>query len=235
MLISISTYLTAKILTYYFNALVDAQMAEEIVVYIKSGRKRFASNNTEAQQRAEKLVNSIHNPPDDYLIGLAYTLYYVNALANHLYVRILSPCIGKSQQKSIAQTSADLIRTLNAPIFFESFKKKKLFLLTYWLHVATNPFRWVNQFIHDRKIELQNPARSGLVAATHEVQKQNREWNQYIATLLLNDKKSDIPKVVLLRKAAQQSHNAQLFLTACANTQKAAARWDWVYTKLLKK
>src|SRR5689334_3962522 len=48
--------LFSKILTYSLNAYLDAQIAEELVVYIRTNGKSFATKNTIAQQRAEEFV-----------------------------------------------------------------------------------------------------------------------------------------------------------------------------------
>src|SRR5476651_2480426 len=86
--------LFAKILMYVLNAYLDAQIAEEIIVYINSGGKTFATKDTVARRRAEKFViaanitsKEFKNDPS-YLIGIAYTQYYLNGLADILYANL---------------------------------------------------------------------------------------------------------------------------------------------------
>lgn len=58
--------------------------------------------------------------------------------------------------------------------------------------------------------------------------------NQKTAELLLTSEKTEDQKVQLLRKAAVEFKNSEKFLQSCANTQRAAARWDTIYTFLLR-
>jgi hypothetical protein len=232
---TIITHLTAKVLTYGFNAYLDAQIAEEIVTYIKSGKKKFATEDTEAQRRAEKLVKSIVNPSDAYLIGLAYTVYYVNGLANYLYTRILSPFLPKVQREFIDKYVDDLKGSLTTGIFFQSFEHRFSLCFTYWLQIVANSFHWIPEFVAHRKLHAATPDKKELVKAALTVQKHNRAYNELTAEILLSNQKSEDPKITLLREAAQESGNPKAFLKACANTERAAAGWDWVYTLFLRK
>src|SRR5258708_60605 len=96
-----------KILTYALNAYLDAQIAEELVMYLQTNGKSFATKNTTAQQRAKKLaatttITAIKQDPS-YLIGLAYAQYYVNGLADILYIDLLWPLVTFKQKSRLRE------------------------------------------------------------------------------------------------------------------------------------
>lgn len=225
------TRLSSKILTYYFNAFVDAQMAEELLVFLKSGRKKYATKNTEAQKRAQAYVNSL-KPSDAEIVSLAYTLYYANGLANYLYARDLSRLIRQEKNgiKLVKKYRKKLKKTLNTKHQFAEFDQMSL--ATYVWKMLFNRFGWLDDFLEQRKIEIR-PDQQMLRRFAAIVQHKNSEFNHGVADTLLSKKESELDKIKLLREAAEESKRPKRFLKSAARTQRSASRWDKLYRFML--
>jgi hypothetical protein len=235
--------LLPKIFTYAFNAYLDAQIAEELVTYIRTNGKAFATSNTIAQQRAEKLVTSVNtlvlekNP--SYLIGLAYTEYYVNGLADILYLDLIWSLMISEKKDHLRQLYKEAIthfrQQLTTPYQFEEIIHRSGISIWYWPAIVTNPWRWVTQFARERCNYEGILNEKVLRKACVEVQYQNSQNNREIAHALRTNIDSHDPKVLELRRIGDQLNNAHLFLSQAAATQEAAARWDKLFILLINR
>lgn len=233
--------LFAKIHAYALNAYLDAQIAEEIVSYVKSEGESFATDESVSQQRAEKLVTASDKnflkKDLSFLIGLAYTEYYLNGLADILYANLFWSLYISTQKarlrnlylKSIARFRLQL----TAKFQYDEIIYQPGIALWYWPAVILDPWRWVNRFARERCGYNGRLDKNSLRVASIEVQKQNMQNNYQVARALLRNSKYNDPKVVELRKLAAQLDNSSIFLIEAAATQKAAAKWDNLFIKLI--
>jgi hypothetical protein len=234
--------LFAKIFTYALNAYLDAQIAEEIVAYIKSGGKTFATKNTVAQQRAEKLVatnSEVFQEDPSYLIGLAYTEYYLNGLADILYANLFWSFLiskRKSYLRGIYRESITRFRAkLSTTFQFEEIISKPGISLWYWPLVVTDPWRWTNQFAKERCGYSGELNRDALRKASIEVQHQNIQNNKQLTQILIKHDQSSDHKVIEIRKVAEQLNNSTAFLSEAVATQEAAIKWDKLFMWLINR
>lgn len=235
--------LFAKIFTYALNAYLDAQIAEEIVVYIKSEGKSFATKNTVSQQRAEKLVattnSKVLQKDPSYLIGLAYTEYYLNGLADILYANLFWSFLiskRKSYLQTIYQESITRFRTqLSTSFQFEEIIAKPYISFWYWPFVVTDPWRWANQFAKERCGYSGALNRAALRKASIEVQHQNIQNNKQLTQILMKHDQSSDHKVIEIRTVAEQLNNSSDFLAEAIATQEAAIKWDKLFVWLINR
>src|SRR5258708_26838397 len=147
-----------KIFTYTLNAYLDAQIAEEIVAYIKRGEKLFTTGKSVAKQRAENLIATANSTRIEnnvsYLIGLAYTQYYLNGLADILYAHFLWSFVISKQKFQLKQRYKESItnfrKQLTTPYQFEELIYKPGIVLWYWPLVISDPWRWASTFAKTR-------------------------------------------------------------------------------------
>lgn len=236
---SITTRLTAKILSYHFNAQIDAQLSAEIVSYLK--QRRYLSQDNESRQRAEAYVQLQTRPTPEFLAGLAYTLYYGNGLANHLYARLLTNFLPLGQKKRllslIERYVAQLHTRLTVNNAYQEFAQSRN-LVRYWPQVVSNSFRWRNDFLVKNGLSIKSVQPAIWTKTAKLIQTHNIKFNHQVAQALLSTRISpleNLAKVKLLRAAAAEFPRPELFLTAAANTQRAAAKWDELYYLILKK
>ncbi len=232
----IQTFLSAKILTYRFNAYIDAQLAAELISYLKTGK--LATKNTESSQRAAKYIKLKSKPSKKFLAGLAYTLYYGNGLANYLHTKNLEKLLHPRHKKetlSILDKYTDqLLETLSTDLLYQEFNHPR-HLKTYWPQMVINSFKWVDDFIRIRDLPLSRIDLQTLKQSAAIVQHHNGQFNHYTAELLISDGKPKIAKVRLLKQAAQEFKHQQAFLGACVRTERAASKWDKLYTLILRR
>jgi len=232
--------LFAKIHSYALNAYLDAQIADEIITYVNSKGKSFATKKTVSQQRAEKLVNTkkykANNDPS-YLIGLAYTQYYLNGLADILYTDLLWPLMiemDKSQKRKLYNDSISRFRKQFSTTYqYEEIIRKPAISVWYWPLVVSDPWRWADQFAKERCGYTKKLNRDALRGASLEVQRQNIMNNHNIAQTIMKNAKSTDPKVIEFRRLAKDLSNKLDFLQEAAATQEAAAKWDRIFTWLI--
>jgi hypothetical protein len=232
----------AKVLSYAMNAYLDAQICEEIVTYIRTRDTSFATTETVAQQRAEQLVanagNYAHNP--SYLIGLAYTEYYGNGLADILYPKLLWPLIVSAHKPQLrelykASTERFCAQHLTTAWRYEEFIHKPSTAITYWPRIIANPWRWVDAFAKQRCNYAGPLDQTALLAASRSVQHHNSRNNYEVANTLRTNQPSSDPKVVELREVAPQLRYPTQFLEHAAATQIAASRWDALFDRILSR
>ena len=235
--------LFAKILSYAYNAYLDAQIAEEIIIYIKSGGKSFATKKTVAQQRAEKLVatvgsNGLKIDPS-YAIGLAYTQYHLNGLADILYINLLWPLYisrQKTHMRKLYKESTTRFRAQFPTKYqYEEIIHQTGISLWYWPLVVANPWRWAQQFAKERCGYIGTLDRDALRKASLEVQRQNIQNNHQVAQAIIHRTQSLDPKVTEIRKVSDKVHNPPHFLSEAATTQEAAAKWDKLFVWLINR
>ncbi len=223
------SFLTPKILTYFFNAYVDAAMTAEAVTLIKTGQVK--NPKSEAGQRVIQLMTSGKCPE-----GIAYTLYYVNGLANFLHATNLLPLTWPHHAQSvnlIQKYVKKLLKTLAGEHFYQEYGQTATMRWLYWPLFVVNSQRWFDSFC--QQYQLSRPAmdpqelKEELRAAAMEVQQQNIAWNQEVGRVLVSQEKSQLLKVQLLRQAAAETSRPAQFLRWCRETQRAAARWDQFY------
>lgn len=235
--------LFAKVLTYSLNAYLDAQIAEELITYIQTYGKSFATKNTVAQKRAEKFTETTtiaelkKNP--SYLIGIAYTQYYGNGLADILYARLIWLLFIVKQKSDLEQlykeSTASFCKQLTTPYQYEELIHKPGIILWYWPIMILNPWYWIQQFAKERCGYMGELNKDALQKAGLEVQYQNSRNNYQIAQVIKNHRNSNDPKVIELRKAALRLKNEHSFLPQAASTQESAARWDKLFIWLLNR
>ena len=226
----------SRILAFALNAYLDAQICEELVSYIKTKGKSYATKETTAQQRAKKLVSSAKDKKTDYLIGLAYTEYYINGLADILYSKILFKLLiakDKGKLKKIYEESTSSFKSaLTTRHQFQEFISNRSLYLKYWFAIVTNPWRWANKFAKER-CKFEGKLDTDLLRkAAIEVQKQNLENNGRVARDLRNEVDNDDVKITELNRLARKYKNSD-FLIGAAKTQETAARWDKLFVKLI--
>lgn len=226
---------TARVLTYHFNALIDAQISQELIVFIKSNGQKFATHKTEAQKRAQFYTQLKNDFNPRFLAGLAYSLYYANGLANWLYTQFFWPLLGSDERSFVNKYVARIKNDLTTPHFFQEFRQKH-YSVSYWPTLVLKQHLWLEQFLQSRslkdlnlKIEQKELTETALL-----VQKHNSQFNQKVAIWLKEQNSPNYQKIKLLKAAADETDSPQQFLTTCAKVQKAASRWDELYTQLIK-
>ncbi len=232
--------LFSKIFSYACNAYLDAQIAEELVCFLRSNSKQFATKNTVARERAEKLVmglpKTILQQDPSFVIGLAYTQYYLNGLADILYTELLWPLVISKEKKNYQVIYTKEITKFRKQFptryQYEEFMNNRSFVFTYWPLLIVDPWRWASAFAKNR-CEFTGPvSRASLQKAALAVQDQNRENNRAIAEILINKIPSDDPKVIAIRAISHALQNDTIILHA-AETQRSAAKWDSLFVWMI--
>lgn len=231
---------SARVLSYFFNALLDAEISYELIRQLPDSNLNDPTRLKEAAERAEfyTQLESIktNDQPDETLIaGLAYNLYYANGLANWLYAQLFKPFLTSQRRSLVDHYLLQLKRQLTTPFVFQEFVRKH-HAASYWPTVVIKQEIWLDQFMNNwgldsQKIELTDKI---LKKTALIVQKHNSQFNQQLAQWLLEGNGPDYQKLHLLRAAAEKSDNEKRFIKTCARVQCAAARWDGLYSRLVR-
>lgn len=235
--------LFAKILTYALNAYTDAQIAEELVTFNKSKGNSYATKHSVFQTRAEIFVTETNKlgfkNSVDFLIGGAYTQYYINGLADILYANLLWHFyISKKKdhkQDLYTQTIQNFRNNVSTKYHFKELSGMKLITYWYWPVIVADPWHWAEQFARTRCGFNGTLNKAYLKKACLVVQKQNIQNNLLTAQILTTNTKSSDPKVIALRTAAKQTESGEQFLKQSASTLEAAAGWDKLFSSILNK
>ncbi len=227
-----------RIISFSLNAYLDAQICEELVTYIKTKGKSFATRGTTSQLRAKKLVSVAKGKKIDYLIGLAYTEYYVNGLADILYAKILFKLLVSSNKSELNKIYSDSIKRFSSNLTtnyqFEEFVGHKALYFKYWFSILADPWRWSQTFAKNRCGYNGKLDRDLLRQATIEVQRQNVANNYKVADNLRRGVFDKDIKALELKRLAKE-HRNESYLTGAIKTQQAAARWDKFFVRLISR
>ena len=170
------------------------------------------------------------------MIGLAYTQYYINGLADILYGRILFKSIISKEKPKLhrlyQESTSRFRKQLKTPHQFDEFINDRDLYLRYWITVLRNPWLWSEQFAEERCGYSGGLNKESLTKAAVEVQKQNSENNLIIAQKLKRGVYNEDIKTNELYRMANK-YNDQSYLTEAVKTQEAAARWDKLFVKLI--
>lgn len=231
----------AKVLTYRYNALVDAQICHELVYFVSHGQKNWLekTKNSESQIRAQAYAEQYSQYGTTFLLGLAYNLYYANGLANWLYTKFFWPFLDQAGQTFVQRYSQKLQTQLTTKYFFQEFSAAK-YLLSYWPTIVFKQNAWLQDFWQRTSLvkfglKPASLSQNILQKTALVVQENNAKFNQQIAVWLTahQDQPISCQKVKLLTAAANESGKKEQFLKTCAQVQRAAARWDRLYSFLV--
>lgn len=217
----IKVFLLGKTDSYRLNAYDDAEIAAEIVAYIKTGQMPEGAD--PIRQRA---ANFILNTPDDHklerLAVQAYTLYHLNGYADLMYSRFI-----------------EQIGRLPVPVQrggYDQFETGPIDLFSFWVRPMLKKDVGVVQ-TYSREaagIEL-TLAYSEIMREIVRVQEHNIASNHHTCQLLVQRARAEHPKVDALCELADTAKHPQIFLIAAARTQIAAGNWDKIVVWYLRR
>ncbi len=239
---------SARVLTYYFNALIDAELSYELVQILKeqTGKSSLKKSSLrEVQQRAQNYLQLAldeagnENQTNDisfqvYLAGLAYNLYYANGLANWLYAQLFRPFLTRERRFLVDRYLTKMKSQLMTPFVFQEFISKH-YAVSYWPTIVTKQEKWVEEFSKSYQLGKDIGLTDEVLKKTaHLVQAHNSQFNRRVAEWLLEGSGPNYQKLELLRAAAKESKREKRFIKTCARVQRAAARWDGLYRRLVR-
>lgn len=229
--------LLGQILTYYFNAIADAKITEELEQYYRSSGITFATKDTVTQQRAAKLLAGGDSTPD-YIIGLAFTMYRTNGYGNYICAKRLQRSLRSAYNAEINQFLKKYREKYEAHLQvthdYEDEKDGWLPFFRFWMGNSVRTFRYANKFAQDHFEYSDKLNKHQVVKACLTVQRQNSRHNIETGKKILDEKHPTDPKIILLREAAQELSDPDLFLRSCAFTEQFAAHSDKTLVSLLK-
>jgi hypothetical protein len=231
---------SARVLTYLFNALIDAEISYELIRLLPGSNLKDSAQLKEAAERAKfysqlKAVQVEGQLEPTMIAGLAYNLYYANGLANWLYAQLFRPLLTEQRRFLVDKYFLQLKSQLTTPFVFQEFIRKH-YAASYWPTVVTKRKTWVDQFMSNWELDpLEIKLTDKVLKETALiVQKHNSQFNQRVARWLLEENGPHYQKLNLLRAAAKESTKEKRFIKTCARVQLAAARWDGLYSHLVR-
>lgn len=229
--------LVGQIITYYYNAIADAKITEELEAYYKSSGITYATRDTVTQQRAAKLV-AAGEPTPDYLIGLAFTVYRTNGYGNYICAKRLQRSLRSAHTTEIDQFLLKYRQKYEALLEVEhDYDEEKdgwLPFFGFWMENSLRTFKSANEFAQTHFEYPEKLNKHQVVRACLVVQRQNSRHNLETGKKILTEAKPLDPKIQLLREAAQELSDPDMFLRSCAFTEQFAAHSDKTLVSLLK-
>jgi len=207
----LKSYFAGKAASFFVNAEADAKDAQVICQFLKL--KPISSI---VSPRTSTMLKQWQSNPTTLILA-AYSLYFHNGFADHIYARLIARAAGF---------------TLPASKYYQynHFTITDLFLP--WLEIC---FRWpkyLEIFCKDNKLTLPITTQKDILNVTQKMQKINIAVNkQTIASLRFNQPTS---KVILLKKLSQTVSNTSIFLKSAQQTQKSAIFWDTLFIYLIQ-
>jgi len=231
-----------KIATYFLNALIDAEISNELVLFIKNGHKKSISDNSTASVRARRLLEDESyincRYKTDYIIAVAYTQYYLNGLADYLSARFMLKIFsGRNQIRNellIRESIKRIKKHLNSEYLYDEYSKIQSVMYWYWPVVIMNPWIWIKKFSEQRCGYKRSLDRNTIKKALITVQKHNISNNLEVADIIEKNKPTNNIKIMEIRKSARLSKNPDAFLKISAQTQRTAAGWDRVFVRYIE-
>ncbi len=234
----LTTRLTAQMLTYYFNGIVDAKITQEFIHYYQTSGRSYLTENTTTQMRAKSLLEAGDPHSVDYLIGLAFTMYRTNGYGNYIMGVRMERALKSRYHAQISAMLADYCHRLEAELeVYHNYQEEKdgwLPFFGFWLENSMVTFRQAKKFAQEKFGYEGKLDKYQIVRACLTVQRQNSAHNLDVARrILANEAQGDI-KIDLLNQASQEVELSDVFLKSCALTQRIQANSDKALIGLLK-
>lgn len=217
----IRTFLLGKTASYRLNAYDDAEIAGEIIGYIKTGVMPEGANPIQARA-ANFIANTPENHKLERLAVQAYTLYHLNGYADLMYSRFIEGLGG-----------------LPVPVQrggYERFESGKIDLFDFWVvPMMKKDDSVVRGYAREQAgIEL-TLSWGEIMREIVRVQEHNIVSNHRTCQLLNQRARAEHPKVDALCELADTAKHPKIFLVAAARTQVAAGNWDKIVVWYLRR
>lgn len=230
MLNNFRTYFIAKILLYFLNAVNDAYLAHELAKHLRG--EEYQSN-----QRIKSFIK--HAAEDrDQLIGVIYTLYFMNGFYDYMFAKWLLRFIPEKGRYEIMQQLDSICRTYGL-VPYQEFYWEDVVLVTPLLKLALGRLPYNTEFMDIFRLKLPKSIRK-TAKSMIVVQKVNIESNyanvEYLKQLWNKGKVAKIKKLELIAGLikALPEETARITVNSMINTLKAASRWDKLFVLLLR-
>lgn len=204
--------LQGRATSYWLNAQADAQLAQEIIDYLK-GLTASRSNDERFNQL---LVRSTTSDREAFLASSAFALWEINGRMDYLVAHWYAKLSGFAKHLPSVHFSQ------NPPTPFP--------WLTSWLLPVLKSQRGLRRFLHKHELALTNSTEV-FIQATIAVQEINIAHNQKTINSMT---RASSPKTKRLKAFSELSPHPHLFLQVARHTQQSAIFWDRVFIKLLR-
>lgn len=211
----INSRLLGKADSYLLNAYIDVKIEEAILLYIKQGS--FISFDKEVEDRVKAIIKKT-NPENknNRLYVKAFTYKWVNGYANYWYTQLLYKITGKKPPREVWS------------YLKSEFREKSIFHFTeiLWFY-----HKLINKYALQNGVKI-NLKKGELKKEILEVQKINIRENTKNADRLMKGDFNTWKTKKLLEWSKDVSY-PKIFLKSAGATQKAASRWDKLYSLVL--
>lgn len=205
--------LQGRATSYWLNAQADAQLAQDIIHYLKNSPTRLLQDN-----RFNQLLelSQLSAESKFFLVCCAFALWEINGRMDYEVAHLYAKISGFAKHLPSAHFSQ------NPPAPFP--------LLTSWLLPVVRSQRGLHRFLQRQELALTGSTEV-FIQAVIAVQEINITHNQKTINSMA---RASSPKTKRLKAFSELSPHPHLFLQAAQHTQQSAIFWDRLFIRLLK-